>query len=239
MQALAAAAFVAGLLGGVHCAGMCGGIVGGLSAAARGPGLARQLAFNAGRIGSYAVAGLLVGALGSLGQLTGAVFHAQAAMFAAANVLMLMLGLYVGGWGRGVARLEGAGKHVWRRVEPLARRCYPIDSTPKALAAGLAWGWVPCGLVYTMLALALASASPWHGAAVMIAFGLGTLPNLLAAGFAAQRVLALRRLPWVRRGAGALLILLALLGFARLPDIASHENGVRDELQIETPPRHH
>jgi hypothetical protein len=216
---LAAAAFVAGLLGGVHCAGMCGGIVGGLSAASRGPALARQLAFNGGRIASYAIAGAVAGALGSLGQLAGPVLFAQAAMFAVANVLMLMIGLYVGGWGHGVARLERAGGVVWRRVEPIARRCYPLDSTARSLAAGLAWGWVPCGLVYTMLALALASASPWSGAAVMIAFGLGTLPNLLAAGFAAQRVLALRRLPWLRRGAGAALILLALVGLARIPGL--------------------
>jgi sulfite exporter TauE/SafE len=220
MEALAAAAFVAGLLGGVHCAGMCGGIVGGLSAAAQGPMLARQLAFNAGRIASYAIAGALAGALGSLGQYAGTVLHAQAAMFAAANLLLLMLGLYVGGWGHGITRLEGAGRIVWRRVEPFARRCYPIDSTPQALAAGVAWGWVPCGLVYTMLALALASASSLHGAAVMVAFGLGTLPNLLAAGFAAQRVLALRRLPWVRRGAGAMLVLLALAGLARIPALS-------------------
>ncbi|MGZ5684819.1 MAG: sulfite exporter TauE/SafE family protein [Usitatibacter sp.] len=220
MEALAAAAFIAGLLGGVHCAGMCGGIVGGLSAAARGPAVARQFAFNTGRIGSYAIAGAVAGAFGSLGQLAGPVLIAQAAMFAAANMLLLMLGLYVGGWGRGVARLEDAGRLLWRRVEPFARRCYPIDSTAKALAAGLAWGWVPCGLVYTMLALALASASPRDGAAVMAAFGLGTLPNLLAAGFAAQRVLALRRLPWVRQGAGAMLIVLALVGLARIPGLA-------------------
>jgi hypothetical protein len=219
MEPLAAAAFAAGLLGGVHCAGMCGGIVGGLSAAARGPALARHAAFNTGRIASYGAAGAAAGALGGLGQLAGPVAFAQAAMFALANLLMLMLGLYVGGWGRGVMRLERAGGVVWRRIEPHARRCFPIDSNAKALGAGLAWGWVPCGLVYTMLALALASASPWSGAGVMIAFGLGTLPNLMAAGLAAQRVLAVRRSKWVRRGAGAALVALAVIGLARLPGL--------------------
>jgi sulfite exporter TauE/SafE len=220
MEPLAAAAFVAGLLGGVHCAGMCGGVVGGLSASARGPALARHLAFNGGRIASYAAAGAAAGAVGGLGQLAGPVLFMQAAMFALANVLMLTLGLYVGGWGRGVARLERAGGVVWRRVEPYARRCFPIDTNAKALAAGLAWGWVPCGLVYTMLALAMASTSAWSGALVMAAFGLGTLPNLMAAGLAAQRVLAVRRSKWVRRGAGGALIALAVVGFARLPGIA-------------------
>jgi hypothetical protein len=221
MQSLAAAAFVAGLLGGVHCAGMCGGIAGSLASASRGPVPARQLAFNAGRIASYAMAGAAAGAFGSLGPMLGPVLFAQAAMFALANLLMLMLGLYVAGWGRGVLRLERAGAVVWRRIEPLARRCFPIDSLPKALAAGLAWGWVPCGLVYTMLVLSLASASAWGGAAVMVAFGLGTLPTLLAAGFATQRVLAVRRLPWVRQGAGAALVVLAIVGLARLPGISS------------------
>jgi sulfite exporter TauE/SafE len=199
---------------------MCGGIVGGLSTAARGPIVSRQLAFNAGRIASYAIAGAAAGAFGSLGRVLGPMLFAQAALFALANVLMLMLGLYVGGWGGGVMRLERAGSFVWRRVEPFARRSFPIDSTGKAIVAGLAWGWVPCGLVYTMLALALASASPLGGAAVMIAFGFGTLPTLLAAGFAAQRVLAMRRLPWVRRIAGVALIALAVAGLARLPGLA-------------------
>lgn len=221
MPPLAAAAFVAGLLGGVHCAGMCGGIVGGLAGASRGSIPARQLAFNAGRIASYGMAGAAAGALGSLGPLLGPVVFAQSALFALANVLLLMLGLYVAGWGRGVIGLERAGAVVWRRIEPLARRCFPIDSLPKALAAGLAWGWVPCGLVYTMLALALASGEAWSGAAVMAAFGLGTLPTLLAAGFATQRVLAVRNVAWVRQGAGVAMMVLAVIGLARLPGLSS------------------
>ncbi|MGZ5065236.1 MAG: sulfite exporter TauE/SafE family protein [Usitatibacter sp.] len=221
MAPLAAAAFVAGLLGGVHCAGMCGGIAGGLAGASRGSVPARQLAFNGGRIASYSIAGAAAGALGSLGPVLGPVVFAQSALFALANVLLLMLGLYVAGWGRGVLRLERAGAVVWRRIEPFARRCFPIDTAGKALAAGLAWGWVPCGLVYTMLALALASGAAWSGAAVMAAFGLGTLPTLLAAGFAAERVLAVRRIAWVRQGAGAALVILAVVGLARLPGLSS------------------
>jgi sulfite exporter TauE/SafE len=220
MGSLAAAAFAAGLLGGVHCAGMCGGIVGSLSAAARGSVPARQLAFNAGRILSYAFAGALAGGLGSLAQLAGPVLVARTALFIVANILMVLLGLYVAGWARGLLRLEAAGGRIWRHIEPLARRAYPIDSAPKSFAAGLVWGWVPCGLVYSMLALALASGSIAGGALVMAAFGAGTLPNLFAVGFAAQRVLQWRRAPWLRRAAGTLLIALAIVGFARAPGLA-------------------
>lgn len=216
MQALAAAAFAAGLLGGVHCAGMCGGIAASLSASARGPALPRQLAFNAGRIGAYTVAGTAFGTLGAAAQ-WGFVQVAQTLLFVAANVLMVFLGLYVAGWGRAVLRLESAGGAAWHAIEPLRRRFFPVDSTLKALGAGAVWGWVPCGLVYSMLALALASGDALSGAGVMLAFGLGTLPNLLAAGLAAQRILAIRRYPWVRRTAGMAIIGLAAAGLARVP----------------------
>ena len=222
MSGLAAAAFAAGLLGGVHCAGMCGGIVGSLSAAARGPMLTRQLAFNAGRIGSYALAGLIAGALGALARQSLAAFSIQLALFVLANVLMLLLGLYIAGWGRFLLRLEAAGGGLWRRLQPLARRLVPIDTTAKAAGAGALWGWIPCGLVYSMLTLALASGDAVSGALVMAAFGLGTLPNLLVAGFAAQKLLAIRRIPWIRRGAGLAIMALAIVGFFRIPMISQH-----------------
>ena len=220
MQPLVAAAFAAGLLGGVHCAGMCGGIVGSLSMAARGPAWSRQLAFNGGRIASYAVAGAAVGGLGDLTRYAGSAFAIQATMFAVANGVMVLLGLYIAGWGSAVLGLERAGAFAWRRIQPVARRLLPIDSTARAVGAGLAWGWVPCGLVYTMLIMALASGGALEGAAVMAAFGLGTLPTLLVAGLAAQRLMSVKRAPWVRRTAGTSVILLALVGLARVPGLS-------------------
>ena len=217
MDPLAAAALAAGLLGGVHCAGMCGGIVGTLALQSRGALVVRQAAFNAGRILAYALAGAIAGSAARLAQLAGAAIEARIALFVVANVFMILLGLYVAGWGRGVLLLEAAGERVWRHIQPLARRFLPIDSTPRAIGAGFLWGWVPCGLVYSMLVLALASGSALHGAAVMLAFGLGTLPTLLLAGMALQRVLAIRRLAWVRRGAGALIAALGAVGLARVP----------------------
>lgn len=221
MQSLAFAALAAGLLGGVHCAGMCGGIAASLSVASRGPALPRQLAFNAGRIASYAAAGAIAGGVGSALQSVAPVAAAQVGLFVLANVMMLLLGLYVAGWGRAVLRIERAGGAVWRRIEPLRRHFFPIDTTLRALGAGAVWGWIPCGLVYSMLALALATGSSPGGALVMAAFGLGTLPTLLATGFAAQRVLAIRSRPWVRRAAGSVLVAMAVLGMSRiagLPD---------------------
>ncbi|HEX6635611.1 MAG TPA: sulfite exporter TauE/SafE family protein [Usitatibacter sp.] len=220
MPPLAAAAFAAGLLGGVHCVGMCGGIVGTLALEARGPALARQAAYNLGRIGAYSAAGALAGFAGSLAYAGGAWLAAQSAMFLVANAVMILLGLYVAGFGRAILRLEAAGLPLWRRIQPVARRMLPIDSTARALGAGIAWGWIPCGLVYSMLALAAASGGAGEGACVMLAFGLGTVPNLLAAGLAAQRLTALRRAPGVRRTAGAAIAALGVAGIVRLPGLA-------------------
>jgi sulfite exporter TauE/SafE len=219
MSALAAAAFAAGLLGGVHCAGMCGGIVASLSVTARGPVAARQLAFNAGRIASYSIAGAIVGAAGSLVAMAGPALVVQTMLFVVANMLMMLLGLYVAGFGGAVLRLESAGRGLWRRVEPYARRVFPVDSAWKALAAGAFWGWVPCGLVYSMLALALASGDAVNGALVMAAFGLGTLPTLLTAGFAAQKLAGLRRHPWIRYPAAIAIIAMGIVGLARVPGL--------------------
>jgi sulfite exporter TauE/SafE len=219
-MSLALAAFFAGLLGGVHCAGMCGGIAAALAAASRGPAIARQAAFKDGRIASYGVAGAAAGLTGGALLAVGPLVAAQTAMFVVANALMLMLGLYIAGWSRMVVRMESAGGVLWRRLEPLRRSVMPIDSTAKALAAGALWGWVPCGLVYGMLTLALAAGGALEGALVMLAFGLGTLPNLLAAGFAAQRMLELRSRTWVRQLAGTVIVALAIVGLARVPGIA-------------------
>ena len=216
MEGFYAAAFAAGLLGGVHCAGMCGGIAAALAAGTRGPALPRQLAFNAGRIGSYAVAGALAGAFGAA-MTSAAIVDARLVLLVFANAFMVLVGLYVAGWGGAIVRMEAVGGPLWRSIEPLRRHFFPIDSSVRALGAGAVWGWVPCGLVYGMLVLAIASGSAAKGAAVMAAFGLGTLPSLLAAGLAATKLMTLRRHAGVRRTAGALLIAMAAVGLARIP----------------------
>ena len=218
MEGFYAAAFAAGLLGGVHCAGMCGGIAAMLAAGTRGPALPRQLAFNGGRIASYAVAGTLAGALGAA-MTSAPVLDARLALLVLANLLMILVGLYVAGWGGGIVRMEALGTGLWRRIEPLRRRFFPIDTTARALGAGAVWGWIPCGLVYGMLVMAIATGSPAKGAAVMLAFGAGTLPSLLVAGLAASSLLGWRRNPMVRRAAGVMIIGMAVAGLVRVPSL--------------------
>jgi hypothetical protein len=181
--AILGVAVVTGLLGGVHCAGMCGGIVSALATGPKGavkPWLI-QLCYNLGRIVSYAVAGAIVGTVGSLGLMLDGLLPVQIVLYATANVLLIGLGLYLAGIRGPVTHLERLGSRFWSLLRPFTRRFLPADSPAKALALGMLWGWLPCGLVYTVLFTALLSGNALSGAAVMFAFGLGTLPNLMVA----------------------------------------------------------
>ncbi len=163
---------------------MCGGIVGALSMQIAGgrPPLLIHLAYNAGRIASYVLAGTIVGAIGGLGLTFGPVAKTQVAFYVFANLLLVALGLYLMGFTAALAPLERAGQSIWSRVQPLTARFLPVRGPAQALPLGMLWGWLPCGLVYSVLANALVAGSAARGAAAMLAFGLGTLPNLLLAG---------------------------------------------------------
>jgi uncharacterized protein len=239
MDSLLAAAFVVGLAGGVHCVGMCGGIVaavtlragavhgvspgnGATVAAGRASAsqLSFQLAFNLGRISSYVVAGAVVGAIGSLGVLLDALFPVQLALRVVASTFVVLVGLYIAGYGSSVVRgLERAGAGAWRVAQRIGGNFFPPDTPGRAVVAGTVWGWLPCGLVYSVLATALVSGNAARGAAVMLAFGLGTLPTLVGAGLAAERLRRALQRPRVRLAAGMLVALLGLSALLSIPGL--------------------
>lgn len=213
---LSAGAVAVGLLGGVHCLGMCGGVAASLaSGGGRHPAWAVRAAYNAGRVGSYALAGAVAGGVGGAGLLLGRVLPVQVAFYVLANLLLVGLGLYLAGWTGIIARIEGPGRWLWARLQPLAGRLLPAHTVGQGLAVGVLWGWLPCGLVYSVLGTALLTGSPAGGAAVMLAFGAGTLPNLLAAGWLLGRGRRWARAPGLRLAAGALVAGFGLAGLAR------------------------
>jgi sulfite exporter TauE/SafE len=118
------------------------------------------------------------------------------------------------GWRPLVRAVESAGGRLWRRLQPLARHVLPAYTVPRALGLGLLWGWLPCGMVYAVLLTAAATGSSWQGAAVMAAFGLGTLPSLLALAAFTQRVRAHRRLRSLRVAGAVLIAGFGLYGIA-------------------------
>ena len=224
MEAGFAAAFLIGLLGGVHCVGMCGGIVGALTV--QTPRRARawnlHLAYSAGRIASYAVAGAIMGMIGGAGLMFNQVLPVQMLLYVLANLILISLGLYLAGLGKQLTRLEALGASLWRRVQPYSVRFLPADTSGKAFLLGMLWGWLPCGLVYSLLATALLSGGAVSGAAVMLAFGLGTLPNLLLAGMAFKRLRDLTSNPRLRLAAGALVAAFGFVGLAKATHLGEH-----------------
>lgn len=219
------AAFLVGLLGGVHCIGMCGGIVGALCMGLEQDSLTQNktrralpylLAYNAGRISSYTLAGVLMGGLGWLGSHLFDIYELQKILEIIAAVFMLALGLYIAGWWRVLARIEQLGGHViWKRLQPFGQRFMPVKTYQQAFALGLVWGWLPCGLVYSVIIWTIATQSPLEGGLLMLSFGLGTLPNLLLMGVFASTLNQFIQQSWVRQAAGILIMSFAVLMFFR------------------------
>lgn len=205
------ALFLVGLLGGSHCVGMCGGIVGALvvQGPQGRPALAVHLAYNAGRIASYVAAGALAGAIGYA---FGALLPVQRGLYFLANLMLVAMGFYLLGATRALALVERGGQALWVRIQPATRRFLPVRGAAQALPLGLLWGWLPCGLVYSALTTALASGSAARGAAAMLAFGLGTLPNLLLAGLLLARYRGFAQARATRLASGLLVLGYGLYG---------------------------
>jgi sulfite exporter TauE/SafE len=212
------AVFLVGLLGGVHCLGMCGSIVGIFTTQLpkdrmRWP---FHLAYSSGRITSYAVAGALVGAVGQAGLLMRDAVPVQHLLFALSSSMLVLLGLYLAGLWGAVRKIESVGGGLWKRLQPYTRKLLPVNTVPRALALGALWGWLPCGLVYSVLVTSLASGSSAQGALIMAAFGLGTLPNLLVIGLFWERCRHWVQSPKVRMTAGLLVMGFGVYGLFKV-----------------------
>ena len=234
-----------GLLGGVHCLGMCGGVVGLLSAniapgaktsAAQSARL--HLGYNLGRILSYVLMGALFGLLGTLlaHTLQMSTFDNILRLFS--GVLMIFVGLYIGAWSGAIQVLERLGAKLWRHLQPLSMRFMPVSSVKRAFLVGVLWGGIPCGLVYGALSFAMLSGSVAEGALIMLAFGLGTLPALLLMASMAEKLSQFVKQPWVRKFSGVVIILLGL-NAAWMPTKALILSGTSlDESYLQQPIYH-
>jgi sulfite exporter TauE/SafE len=211
-------AFLVGLLGSVHCIGMCGGIVGALTFSLSDS--VRQHAlrmvpyitlYNIGRLCSYSIAGAMFAWLGaSLGNAFTEQFMGWGKYIS--GTFLVLLGLYIAGWLQVLVVLEKIGGKLWQFIEPVGKKFMPVDRVWKAGVLGLLWGWLPCGMVYAMLPLAMASAEPIDGGLIMLAFGLGTLPTLVLMGSASEWLRRMTRNSIVRQLAGLLIILFGAYG---------------------------
>lgn len=202
-------AFIIGLLGSGHCIVMCGGISTMLTTAIS-PNISTKkyrivFAYNFGRIASYSLIGALVAFTSSMAAknlgMPISVFKTVAGVF------LILLGLYLGQWLMWLSHVEHLGKKLWQHISPKTKQFIPIKNTRNAFALGALWGWLPCGLVYSTLTWALASADVINGALIMFFFGLGTLPALLSVSLGTISVKSLLGMPLFRKFAAIIVIL--------------------------------
>ncbi len=216
-QLTLAAAFLIGLGSSFHCLGMCGGIVSALSLSL--PDTARSSssrllllmsAFNFGRIASYSVIGGLFGFFVTLLPLSGGNSFLYFVLQALAATFLICLGIHVSGYLPGLKKIESIGLRLWSYIQPLGKRFIPVTTAEKAFTLGAIWGWLPCGLVYSVLLWASTANSPLLSALYMLMFGLGTMPALLITGFSGGKVLTLASSVKLRKIAGAIIVMIGL-----------------------------
>lgn len=192
-----------------HCIGMCGPLVGTLAGAQRAGGMGlgavavSHLIYHTGRIGSYAVIGLVFASVGSALDLAIDSRGPAGYLSLAVGVLMVVLGLGLLGLlpVRGLLESRKLAGLVMRVTGALRQRRGPGTW----LLLGVANGFLPCGPVYAVATGTVAS-RPLAGAAAMLLFGLGTIPALVAFALGAARIS-----PGVQRRFNRLAAILVLL----------------------------
>lgn len=211
----AGAAMLTGLMGGVHCAAMCGGIATGFSAMSPQASWRRALEPNFGRVLGYTLAGALAGGVGY-----GIVGFARTDWITLGSRMLVGVVLVVAALrlldrrGRLTFLPRPGAVPLWQWLRPLQRRLLPANTTGKRISLGMLWGWMPCGLSTTLLAAAWLQADVRNGALTMAAFGLGTLPLMLPLTWSGARLgQHLQRGHW-RAGVGSVVLAAGLLTLA-------------------------
>jgi len=203
------AALLSGLMGGVHCSLMCGGIAASLNGQPKQQALPHALALNSGRIFSYTLAGLLAGLIGSafvgIVRVPGLAIGLRSVM----GLMLMLLALRMLFPRRFAFALPGNSR-IWQMVSGLKRRL-PESGLKRSFGLGALWGWLPCGLSTSMLLAAWLEASPLHSSLIMLAFGLGTLPLLTTISYSGARFQGLLGHKGLRSGMALVVFFAGLL----------------------------
>ncbi len=238
---------IVGVLSSTHCLVMCGGIVGALTislpmATRQQPRLLFEFlaTYSLGRILSYTVAGFFAGLFGEfiVNAFSLQESHAHI-LFIVSTLILVAIGLHIAGWLPEIARLEGMGKRLWSRLEPVAQSLLPVKTKGQALFLGFLWGWLPCGMTYTVLIWSALLGDAVSGSLAMGAFGLGTVPGILVASYFSGRFYRFQQKS-LKRALGILIILAAVVfGFLWNPHDAYMHGDFGRDMRHDAPPMHH
>ena len=208
-------ALTAGLFGSLHCVGMCGGIASALGVSLKQSNsltkpASSSLFFQLGRISSYGVAGFLAGTFGDVLTQTDMLKDIGIYLRLMSAIFIVGLGLYLAGLSPFFSIIEKMGVPIWKKISPLSKHLLPVKYLPQAYGLGFLWGWLPCGLTYSMLLWSIAAGGAIEGGLLMIAFGLGTIPAMLSMTLGAGGVMKLVQKPVLRKLAGLLIVIAGL-----------------------------
>lgn len=239
LGALFGVAFLAGAVGSSHCLAMCGPVVVLLEHQGSGArSLRRRLLYNTGRMAFYALLGALAGGAGATLLDVAGVERGLSVLRVAATVIVFLLGVQLLTDIKFTRYLDKIGAAVWRRIAPFSKHVLPMSTPLRTLAAGFLWGALPCGLVYGAASLAATTASAANGALVMVAFFAGTVPALLLAGASAHRLAGWSRRASLRRPAGAVLCIVAIVALMA-PHLHNHGEEHGDPTESASGPAMH
>jgi len=188
-----------GLVSTLHCVGMCGGIMGALTF-----GLPDEVRSHRLTLTTYIAAynATLVSTL--------SLENGHLILRAFASLVLIAFGLHLAGLFPKMQVLESVAAVVWRKLQPLTKKFFPVRTLWRAFGFGLVWGWLPCGLVYSALLWASSSGDPVSGGLYMFAFGLGTLPGVMTSGLMSSTLLKLSRVQNLRYSMAALMIIIGV-----------------------------
>ena len=215
-------ALLMGIFSSMHCIGMCGSIIGTLTLSLK-PEIREKksklypyvLTYNLGRITSYTIAGILIGAIEFILTRPLGEGHGHRVLQILSALIMAGAGFYIAGWFPQFAYIEKSGSWIWKKLEPLGRKLIPVQTLTQGYLFGMVWGWIPCGLVYSTLALAATTGDVVKSTLTMLFFGLGTLPAVMGLGIMTSSLARLAKMERFRQAVGVMFIILAL--FAAFP----------------------
>ena len=221
---------------------MCGGISSALSISEKNSGgiagkLPIAICYNLGRLLSYASIGAGVWLLSNL--LVSQFAPLFSALRILAGLLLILMGLYLANWSRLLAQLEAVGTPIWKFAQRIVGKFSMKNKYVRALLMGAVWGWLPCGLVYSTLSWAAATASPSDAALLMLAFGVGTMPAMLATGFFASKLTSFLRQHSIRKVTGTLIMLFGVWTIAAVFLISHNEHAAHGEQSPGNHATHH
>jgi len=219
---LLSTAFATGLLGSLHCVGMCGGIASALGMSQTIKPNQHAFIYQMGRISSYAIAGAIAGSLGQVATQGMWLKEFSIVIRIISALFVVGLGLYIAGWFPYFSKIERIGLPIWKKISPLSKKLVPVKNGYQAYILGGLWGWLPCGLTYSMLLWAISATSVINAALVMIVFGLGTLPAMLSVTLGSGKISTIVAKPIVRKIAGLVMIMMGAYLIQNIVLMLSH-----------------